>query len=79
MICHYWGSLVGLGPSGLTAGQRAQGIVGSALSLPFQFSPLIVTAVQKLGERRRVARWRREWQDRQASQTGGGSTQPEVI
>jgi predicted metal-dependent phosphoesterase TrpH len=79
VICQYWGSLVGLRPSGLTAGQRAQGIVGSVLSLPFQFSPLIVTAVQKRGERRRVARWRREWQSRQSPREGGAFTQPGVI
>jgi predicted metal-dependent phosphoesterase TrpH len=61
VVSNYWGSLVGLRPSGLGAWQRAQGIVLSLLSLPVQFSPLVVTALQKRGERRRVAHWAREW------------------
>jgi predicted metal-dependent phosphoesterase TrpH len=63
VICNYWGALLGMRPSGLTRSERASGIAWSLLSLPFQFSPLLVTVAQKRGERRRVARWRREWQD----------------
>jgi predicted metal-dependent phosphoesterase TrpH len=61
VIFNYWGSLLGWQPGGLTSGERARGIVCSLLSLPFQFSPLLVTAAQKWGERRRVARWHRHW------------------
>jgi hypothetical protein len=42
--------------------QRARGIAGSLLSLPFQFSPILVSLAQKRAERRRVERWRRELQ-----------------
>jgi predicted metal-dependent phosphoesterase TrpH len=62
VICNYWGALAGVQPSGLGAWERASRVVCSLLSLPFQFSPLLVTVAQKRGERRRVARWRREWQ-----------------
>jgi predicted metal-dependent phosphoesterase TrpH len=79
VIGNYWGSLVGLRPGGLTAGQRAQGIVGSLLSLPFQFSPLVVTALQKTGERRRVARWRREWEKGRPPGAARPVGKPEVI
>jgi hypothetical protein len=34
----------------------------SLVSLPFQFSPILVSLFQKRGEGRRVARWRRELQ-----------------
>jgi predicted metal-dependent phosphoesterase TrpH len=62
VILNYWGSLLGMAPGGLTAGQRARAIAYSLLSVPFQFSPILVSIAQKRGERRRVARWRRELQ-----------------
>jgi predicted metal-dependent phosphoesterase TrpH len=61
VICNYWGALLGARPSGLGARERASGIACSLLSLPFQFSPFLVTVAQKRGERRRVALWQREW------------------
>ena len=60
VILNYWGALLGMAPSGLTPAQRARAIGLSLLSLPFQFSPILVSLAQKRGERRRVARWRRE-------------------
>jgi predicted metal-dependent phosphoesterase TrpH len=79
VIVNYWGSLVGLRPSGLTGVQRAQGIIGSVLSLPFQFSPLIVTAILRRGERRRVEQWRREsWAGRPAA-SGDPFSESEVL
>jgi predicted metal-dependent phosphoesterase TrpH len=60
VVFNYWGALLGLQPSGLTAGQRAAAIGCSLLSLPFQFIPMLVTLAQKRGERQRVARCRRE-------------------
>jgi predicted metal-dependent phosphoesterase TrpH len=60
VVFNYWGSLVGLRRSGLTASQRLAGVACSVVSLPFQFTPLLVSLVQKHGERRRVARFTRE-------------------
>ncbi len=79
VIVNYWGSLVGLRRSGLTAGQRAQGIIGSLISLPFQFSPLIVTAALRRGERRRVEQWRRESAAGRPAGAGGPFNQSEVL
>ena len=62
VILNYWGALLGLAPSGLTPAQRARAIVLSLMSLPFQFSPILVSLLQKRGEGRRVARWRRALQ-----------------
>jgi hypothetical protein len=60
VVFNYWGSLLGLRRSGLTASQRVTGAALSILSLPFQLTPLIVSLAQKQGERRRVARFARE-------------------
>ncbi len=62
VILNYWGALLGMAPSGLTPAQRARAIVLSLLSVPFQFSPILVSLLQKRAEGRRVARWRRELQ-----------------
>jgi predicted metal-dependent phosphoesterase TrpH len=62
VVFNYWAGLVGLHPSGLTPAQRAGAVGCSLVSLPFQFIPFLVTLLQKRGERRRVARWRRELQ-----------------
>jgi len=60
VVANYWGSLVGLRRSGLPPAHRLQGIALSLLLMPFQFSPLVVTALLRRGEQRRVERWRRE-------------------
>ena len=60
VVFNYWGGLIGLRRSGLTASQRLTGAAMSIVSLPFQLTPLIVSLVQKQGERRRVARFARE-------------------
>ena len=60
VVFNYWGGLIGVRRSGLTAQQRLAGAAISILSLPFQLAPLIVSLAQKQGERRRVARFARE-------------------
>ena len=60
VVFNYWGGLIGLRRSGLTASQRLTGAAISILSLPFQLTPLIVSLAQKQGERRRVARFARD-------------------
>jgi predicted metal-dependent phosphoesterase TrpH len=62
VILNYWGALLGMGSSGLTGWQRARAIGYSLVSVPFQFSPMLVSVVQKHAEARRVAQWRRELQ-----------------
>ena len=57
VVFNYWGGLLGVRRSGLTASQRLAGAAISVLSLPFQLAPLIVSLAQKQGERRRVARF----------------------
>jgi predicted metal-dependent phosphoesterase TrpH len=60
VVFNYWRGLIGLRPSGLTASQRLTGAAISIVSLPFQFTPLLVSLAQKQRERRRVARFARE-------------------
>jgi predicted metal-dependent phosphoesterase TrpH len=79
VVFNYWGALLGMHPSGLTAAERSRGIAYSLVSVPFQFSPLIVTVIQKWGEHRRTARWRREWQNGLPSGTPRHIKQPEVV
>jgi predicted metal-dependent phosphoesterase TrpH len=59
VVFNYWGGLVGLRPSGLRVSQRLTGAAISLLSLPFQFTPLVVSLAQKQAERRRVAAFAR--------------------
>jgi predicted metal-dependent phosphoesterase TrpH len=60
VVFNYWGGLIGLRRSGLTASERLTGAACSIVSLPFQLTPLLVSLAQKHGERRRVARFARE-------------------
>ncbi len=60
VVFNYWGGLIGLRPSGLTASGRLTGAACSIVSLPFQFTPLLVSLAQKQAERRRVARVARQ-------------------
>jgi hypothetical protein len=59
VVFNYWGGLIGVRRSGLSASQRLSGAAISLLSLPFQFVPLVVSLAQKQGERRRVAAFSR--------------------
>jgi hypothetical protein len=79
VIVSYWLGLVGLRPSGLSGFQRAQGIALSLLLMPFQFTPLVVTATLRRGERRRVERWRLECEAGLRPDAGGHVNQSEVV
>jgi predicted metal-dependent phosphoesterase TrpH len=50
VVAHYWASLAGLTRQCHSVPRRALGIGFSALSLPFQFTPALVAAVQKSSE-----------------------------
>ena len=79
VIVSYWLGLVGLRRSGLCGSHRAQGIALSLLLMPFQFTPLIVTAMLRRGERRRVERWRRECEAGFPPGAGGHVKGAEVV
>jgi len=62
VIFSYWGSLLGLGKADLLGKQRLRDIGLSALSVPFQFIPLLVAAASKSGESRRIEQLAKRWQ-----------------
>jgi len=56
----YWASLVGIGRQELSPSRRFLGLAFSAISLPGEFVPLLVAAIDKRAEARRVAQYERE-------------------
>jgi predicted metal-dependent phosphoesterase TrpH len=62
VVGHYWASLMGAGRQELSWPRRTLGLAFSAFSMPFEFSPLVVAALHKRAEARRVAGYRREWE-----------------
>jgi predicted metal-dependent phosphoesterase TrpH len=60
VIWQYWRSLAGFGRQEFSWGRRAVGLGWSLASLPAEFVPLLVAIVQKSGEARRLAAFRRE-------------------
>lgn len=54
VVGRYWGTLVGIGRTDLSWRRRALGLAFSAVTLPFEFSPLVVAAVQKRDEATRI-------------------------
>ena len=54
VVGRYWGTLIGIGRPDLSWRRRVLGLAFSAVTLPFEFSPLVVAAVQKRDEARRV-------------------------
>jgi predicted metal-dependent phosphoesterase TrpH len=61
VVARYWASLVGVGRQELSWRRRAFGLAFSAVSMPFEFIPLIVAFLDKRGEAERVARYTRHW------------------
>jgi predicted metal-dependent phosphoesterase TrpH len=61
VVGRYWLSLVGAGRQELSWRRRALGLGFSFVSLPAEFTPLLVAALDKRDEARRVAAYRREW------------------
>jgi predicted metal-dependent phosphoesterase TrpH len=71
VVGRYWAALLGAGRQELSWPRRALGLAFSAVSMPFEFSPLVVAALHKRDEARRVAAYRRAWEIRcQAPGTG---------
>jgi predicted metal-dependent phosphoesterase TrpH len=59
VVGRYWATLLGAGRQDLSWPRRTLGLAFSALSMPFEFSPLVVAALHKRDERRRVSAYRR--------------------
>jgi hypothetical protein len=64
VVFNYWAALLGFGRRDMSAGRRAVGVAWSLASLPFEFVPLLVAALQKRSESRRIAEFRAEWRAR---------------
>jgi predicted metal-dependent phosphoesterase TrpH len=62
VVGRYWATLVGAGRRELSWPRRTLGLAFSAASMPFEFSPLVVAALHKRDEARRVTAYRREWE-----------------
>jgi predicted metal-dependent phosphoesterase TrpH len=62
VVARYWAALLGAGRQELSWRRRTIGLAFSAISLPFEFSPLLVAALDKRNEAQRVNEYRREWE-----------------
>jgi len=67
VVANYWKSLLGVGRQELSWQRRALGLAFSAVSMPFEFSPLVVAALHKRDETRRVTTYRDEWKSQHAT------------
>jgi predicted metal-dependent phosphoesterase TrpH len=62
VVGRYWSMLLGAGRQELSWPRRTLGLAFSAVTMPFEFSPLAVAALHKRDEARRVTGYRREWE-----------------
>jgi predicted metal-dependent phosphoesterase TrpH len=62
VVGRYWATLLGAGRQELSWRRRTLGLAFSAVSMPFEFSPLVVAAFHKRNETRRVKDYRRLWE-----------------
>ena len=62
VVTKYWASLLGFGRQDLSWRRRALGLAFSAVSMPFEFTPLLVAALDNRAEVQRVAAYGREWE-----------------
>jgi predicted metal-dependent phosphoesterase TrpH len=70
VVAAYVAALAGFGPRDLRSWRRAGCLAFSAVSLPFQFTPLAVACARKLAERREVSRARTALGGRTAAAVG---------
>jgi predicted metal-dependent phosphoesterase TrpH len=73
VVGRYWTTLLGAGRQELSWPRRTLGLAFSALSMPFEFSPLVVAALHKRDEARRVTGYRRELEVRHAIRRSGSA------
>jgi predicted metal-dependent phosphoesterase TrpH len=79
VVGRYWATLVGAGRQDLSWPRRTLGLAFSAVSMPFEFSPLVVAALDKRDEARRVAVYRREWDARWQSRSDDAADEPTFL
>jgi predicted metal-dependent phosphoesterase TrpH len=60
VVWNYWQALAGKGRPDLSPARRALGVMFSLVTLPFEFSPLLIAARHKRGEARRIERFARQ-------------------
>ena len=73
VVGRYWATLLGAGRQEMSWPRRTMGLAFSAVTMPFEFSPLVVAALHKRDETRRVRGYRREWEVRSRAHGGGTS------
>jgi predicted metal-dependent phosphoesterase TrpH len=61
VVGRYWASLAGIGRQELSWRRRALGLAFSTISMPAEFIPALIAAIDKNGEWRRIDRFREEW------------------
>jgi hypothetical protein len=76
VVGRYWATLLGGGRQELSWPRRALGLAFSALSLPFEFTPLLVAALDKREEARRLDRYRCALEDRHSIPPGATAAGP---
>ena len=74
VVGRYWATLLGAGRQELSWPRRTLGLAFSALSMPFEFVPIVVAALHKRYEGRRVSDYRREWEVRCSTQGSDPTT-----
>lgn len=76
VVGKYWASLLGHGRQELSWRRRALGLAFSAASMPGEFSPLLIAALDKRAEARRVLAYRREWELERSRHAAGTAESP---
>jgi predicted metal-dependent phosphoesterase TrpH len=76
VVANYWGTLFGTGRQDLSWPRRTLGLAFSAVTMPLEFSPLVVAALHKRDEARRMTAYRRVWESKRATRGSGREPVP---
>ena len=76
VVGNYWAALVGLRRQDLSWRRRMLGLAFSAVTMPFEFSPLVVASLHKRDEAARIRAYRREWERQPATRESGAVAAP---
>jgi predicted metal-dependent phosphoesterase TrpH len=79
VVGRYWASLLGAGRQELSWSRRAVGLAFSAVSMPFELTPLLVATIHKCGDARRAAAYRRDWEMRRSADRYGPVVSTELL
>ena len=67
VVGSYWKCLLGAGRQYLSWPRRMLGLTFSAATLPFEFAPLLIAAMHKRDEARRLTAYRHTWETQRAA------------